>query len=53
MVAKRVSSLAQTDIIAGMELGAPLPNQDATGGNELTVGTLQTKALRAAIATVA
>ncbi len=46
-VDKRVESvvLADADIVADVELGASLSNQDISGQNELTVGSLWSKSL--------
>ena len=43
---------ADTDVDAGMDVGAALANENVAGENELTVGALGTKALRLGVTTV-
>jgi hypothetical protein len=44
--------LADADIIAGVKLGAPLANDDAASGDQLTAKALYAKALGIGVTTV-
>ena len=44
--------LAYANVVAGMEVGAPLPDQNVTGQNELPVSPLAPKTLGFAVASV-
>ena len=44
--------LATTDVGAGMDLGASLPDENIAGENELTVRTLRAKPLRRTVSAV-